>query len=144
MKEKLLAVGLLIGIITMIIGVFTFYLFQESIGGILSISDAMLIIVSLLVAGAATWIVVDRFRNIKAGLPVTDERAKDLFNKASYYAYLTAIWIGVGFVMFEDIIAPFVGKEHLTSGDIVGALVMISAIVLFGSYFFLSRKGNIE
>ena len=133
MKEKLTIV-MGIGIITLVVFTFGFYIFANPS---IELFDIISIPIILIIILSSSYLIYDKFKNIKAGLPSKDERLKLAAYKAGYYGFMSAIWSAVGSNMLSIILFD----KELRGGLVVAAVVLISGIVFMGSYFYFSRKG---
>lgn len=134
MKEKM-TVLLGIGISVCILFTLGFYLLaKESI----EIFDVLsLIIIGILII-TSTYIIWDRYKNLKAGLPAQDERLKLAGYKAGYYGFIAAIWSAIGSNLGYNILFD----QELRGGLVVASVVLVSGIVFMVSYLYFSWKGN--
>ena len=140
MKEKFsIIVG--IGVATLLILVIGFYFIGSSS---LDFYDMLLIIVPIILVLGVITILWDRIKNLKAGLPSADERAKKLHWKAGAYTYYTTIWISVGTLWYNIIFADNLGFPELSAGQVVAIIVLLSALCWFIFQFYFIRKGDIE
>ena len=136
MKEK---IGILIGFILGITVLITLAVWMMNLGTIEYIELGSFVIIIILVA-LAMYIIWDRAKNIRKGLPSKDERLIAISYKAGYYGFMAAIWSAVFGPMLIDIIFG-----HELEGHLVTALVVFtSGIVFISSYLFLSTKGSKE
>jgi len=124
-----------IGITTLVVFTFLFYMLKEPDIGMFEIISVPIILTILL---TSTFIIYDKYKNIKAGLPTQDERLKNAAYKAGYYGFVAAIWSAVGSNMGSIILFD----QELRGGLVVAAVVLISGLVFMGSYFYFSRKGS--
>jgi hypothetical protein len=134
MKEKMTIV-LGIGVTTLVIFTFAFYILANP--GI-DLFDMITIPIILIIVLTSTYLIYDKWKNIKAGLPTKDERLKNAAHKAGYYGFIAAIWSAVGSNMGSIILFD----QELRGGLVVAAVVLISGIVFMISYFYFSRKGD--
>ena len=133
MKDKL---GIIIGAGITILVIFTLYIYliaKESVELFDMISIPIIIILLL----SSTYIIWDRVKNVKKGLPVADERLKIVGYKAGYYAFIAAIWSALG----SNMLSIFLYDQDLRGGLVVAAVVLVSGIVFMLSYLYFSRKG---
>ena len=87
MKDKLgTIVG--IGIITAVIVTLYFYIINA---GNLELSEILPIAIVLILVLSVTYILWDRIKNVKRGLPAQDERLKITNYKACYYGFIASI-----------------------------------------------------
>jgi len=111
--------------------------------GRINLFESLNILIILFLVISATWLLVDRTRNMRAGLPAKDEMTVKLMHKAGYYAYLASIYIALALMWYSDSLEES-GGAGLNAGQVGGAIILLSAIVLMGSYFYLSHKGAAE
>ena len=140
MKEKMSIVAGA-GVTILIIVLIGFFIMGSSS---LELSDILLIIIPIILVIGAVALLWDRIKNLKAGLPSADERAKKLHWKAGAYAYYATIWIAVGALWYNIIFADNLGFPELTAGQIVAVIVLLSAMCWFALQFYFTRQGDIE
>lgn len=134
MKEKLtIIVGA--GIAVLVIFTAVLYLMAKDSIGYLDILAEVIILILII---SSIYLVWDRLKNIRAGLPAKDERLKIAAYKAGYYGFIAAIWSSVGtnlgYIMIFD--------QELRGGLVTASVVLVSGLVFMLSYFYFSRKGN--
>ncbi len=134
MKEKL-SVVLGIGVLVCVVFTFGFYFFAK---GAIELFDVISLSIISIILITSTYIIWDRFKNLKKGLPVQDERMKQLGYKAGYYGFIAAIWSAIGSNMTSIILFD----EELRGGLVVASVVLVSGIVFMLSYLYLAWKGN--
>jgi len=134
MKDKMTAiVGA--GIALMAIFTFAFYLLAKETIELIDIASISIVIILITTSIYLIW---DRVKNLKAGLPAQDERLKIAGYKAGYYGFIAAIWSSVGSNMGSIILFD----QELRGGLVTAAVVLISGIVFMVTYIYFSRKGN--
>jgi len=133
MKDKL---GVILGIGVSILVIFTLFLYLVVKNSVELFDIITIPIVAFLVL-AASYVIYDRMKNIKKGLPVADERLKIVSYKAGYYAFIAAIWSAIG----SNMASIFLYDQDLRGGLVVAAVVLVSGIVFMISYLYLSMKG---
>ena len=99
------------------------------------------ILLILLLVGGATAIMLNKTKDVKAGLPMEDELSKKMGWKAGYYTYLTTLWIVVGLIWYDGLSARW-GMPDLSTEELLGAVVLLSGVVFIGLYFYFSRRGD--
>jgi hypothetical protein len=133
MKEKMTVI-LGIGIAVLVIITLGFYLMANDNIEFFEIYSVLIIVI---LVSSSSYIIWDRIKNLKAGLPAQDERLKLAGYKAGYYGFIAAIWSAVGsnlgYIMLFD--------EELRGGLVTAAVVLISGLVFMFSFFYFSRKG---
>ena len=134
MKDKTTAI-IGIGIGTLVIFTFLFYLIgKESI----ELFDILSIIIVGIIVVTSTYLIWDRVKNLKAGLPAQDERLKQAGYRAGYYGFIAAIWSAVGSNMGSIMLID----QELRGGLVTAAVVLVSGIVFMASYIYFSRIGE--
>ena len=132
-KQKLMII-LGIGITALVVFTFAYYIIgnpEISLFNMISIPIILIIILT------TSYIIHDKLKNIRAGLPTEDERLKTVAYKAGYYGFIAAIWSAVG----SNMLSIMILDQELRGGLVVAAVVLISGLVFIASYLYFSRKG---
>lgn len=88
-------------------------------------------------------IFIKRFKEIKKGLPLEDERSKKVLNLASSRAfYFTLYWL-LAISTFEKFFAELAGLEHLTASQTTGGGILGMALAFLGFWIYYNHKANI-
>lgn len=125
--------------ILVLLGIILYVLGSENI----DVFDLGLIILPIILVIGVIFILKDRVSNIRAGLPVEDERAKKLGWKAGAYSYFATIWLAVG-SMWYNIFAENYELPLLDTFGIVAVIVLGSGIIWMTLFFIFTRKGDVE
>jgi hypothetical protein len=134
MKNKLMILTG-IGLVMLVLLTLTIYLFAKDS---LELVDLPSIAIVLILVATAAYLIWDRVKNLKAGLPAQDERLKIAGYKAGYYGFIAAIWSAVGSNLGYNIIFD----QELRGGLVTAVVVLTSGLVFMASYFYFSRKGE--
>jgi hypothetical protein len=124
-----------IGITTLVVVTLAYYILADPS---IELFDLISIPIILIIVLTSSYIIYDRVKNIKKGLPAQDERLKLAGYKAGYYGFIAAIWSAVGSNMGSIILVD----QELRGGLVTAAVVLVSGIVFMTSYFYFSRKGE--
>ncbi len=124
-----------IGITTLVVVTLAYYILADPS---IELFDLISIPIILIIVLTSSYIIYDRAKNIKKGLPAQDERLKLAGYKAGYYGFIAAIWSAVGSNMGSIIL----NDQELRGGLVTAAVVLVSGIVFMASYFYFSRKGE--
>ena len=124
-----------IGITALVVGTFAYYILANPT---IELFDLISIPIILIIILTSSYIIYDRAKNIKKGLPAQDERLKIAAYKAGYYGFIAAIWSAVGSNMLSIILFD----EELRGGLVTAAAVLISGITFMLAYYYFSRKGE--
>ena len=130
-----IVIALGIGITTLVVFTFLYYIIADPS---IELFDIISISIILIIVLTSSYIIFDRYKNIKKGLPAQDERLKLAAYKAGYYGFVAAIWSALG----SNMISIMLFDQDLRGGLVVAAVVLTSGAVFMLSYFYLSRKGN--
>ncbi len=134
MKDKI-GIGLGIGLVAVVLVTISFFILNAGeieLNEILSIGIVLIIIVSTM------YILWDRIKNVKKGLPAQDERLKLTNYKACSYGFIASIWSAVGSPLISEIIFDYELPGHL----VTAAVVLCGGLAFMISYFYLAWKGN--
>ena len=124
-----------IGITALVVGTFAYYILANPT---IELFDLISIPIILIIILTSSYVIYDRAKNIKKGLPAQDERLKIAAYKAGYYGFIAAIWSAVGSNMLSIILFD----EELRGGLVTAAAVLISGITFMLAYYYFSRKGE--
>ena len=124
-----------IGITALVVGTFAYYILANPT---IELFDLISIPIILIIILTSSYVIYDRAKNIKKGLPAQDERLKIAAYKAGYYGFIAAIWSAVGSNMLSIILFD----EELRGGLVTAAVVLISGITFMLAYYYFSRKGE--
>lgn len=130
------------GVMALVVGTIAFYGLGAASGG-LEIPEIILISTVIVLVALASYASIERFRTFKAGLPLKDERENKLWHKAGYYAYLVTIYLVLGLSWFSDELREVIGPDF-DIGVFSGIVILVSASVFLGLYFYFRRTGKIE
>jgi hypothetical protein len=134
MKDK---IGIVVGIGIAVLVLVTLSLYVISAGNI-ELSEITSIGIVLILVSSATFILWDRLKNIRKGLPAKDERLVQVDYRAGYYGFIAAIWSAVG----SNLLAGIIWDIELEGSHVSAVVVLVSGFVFVTSYLYLSRKGD--
>jgi len=134
MKSKLeIIVG--IGIAVCVVVTLAFYLLNA---GSLEISEIGLSFVVIILVVFASFVLWDRLKNVKKGLPSKDERLVLINYKAGFYGFIAAIWSAVG----SNLLVNIIFNQELEGGYVAAIVVIVSGLVFAISYLVMYMKGE--
>lgn len=117
--------------------IFTLYLYLMAKDSI-ELFDVITVPIVLLLVLSVIYLMWDRIKNMNAGLPVEDERVKNMSYRAGYYAFIVAIWSAIG----SNMLSIFLYDKDLRGGLVVAAVVISSGVVFMGYYLYSMHKGR--
>jgi len=134
MKDKM-EIILGIGVAAMVIVTLSLYALKvETLG----LNEIILIGIVLILVVFAIYILWDRMKSAKKGLPAKDERLIIINYKAGYYGFIAAIWSAVFCPLFFEILFDY----ELPGSRVTAVVVIVSGLVFVASYLYMARKGN--
>ena len=134
MKDK---IGIIVGIGIAVLVLVTLYFFVRNADN-LELNEILSILLVLILVTSVVYILWDRIKNIKKGLPAQDERLKITNYKACYYGFIASIWSAIGAPLISGIFFNYELEGHY-----VTAIVVLSGGLAFMiSYLYLAWKGN--
>jgi hypothetical protein len=92
----------------------------------------------IVLVASAGYILWDRIKNIRKGLPGKDERTISISYKAGYFGFIAAIWSAV----FSPVLIDIMIGYELDGGDVAAIVVLIGGFVFVVSYLYLFWKGK--
>ena len=134
MKDK---IGIIAGIGISVAVLVTLYFYITNVGNLELVEILSIGIVVILVA-SAMYIILDRLKNVKKGLPAQDERLKLTNYKACYYGFIASIWSAVGAPTITSIVFDYELPGHL----VTAVVVLCGGLTFIISYLYLAWKGN--
>ena len=124
-----------IGIAAMVLGSLYFFIAG---GGSLELEELFPIGIALILVLSAMYILCDRMKNVRKGLPAQDERLKLINYKACSYGFIASIWSAVGAPLLSGILFDYELEGHY----VTAAEVLCGGIAFFISYIYLAWKGE--
>ena len=139
-KNRLIAIVAVLGFGLLVMLSFAIMVVQSdgySIGNIMAVIAPFLIMIFI------SFFVLRRYKDVKKGLPLDDERSKKVMTMASSRAFYVSLYWLLAISMLEEFFANIVGLEHLSASQTVGGgiLGMAMAFIIFWIYY--DRKGNL-
>jgi hypothetical protein len=125
--------GIVLGVMITLAVIVTMGLYVMSAGfDIGSLSTSFIVII---IVGLAAFVIFDRAKSVKRGLPAQDELSKKTMQKAGYYAWMVTIYLALA--------ASYLSDEYGIIGRHVGFIIIVgSALIFFAFYFWFSWRGD--
>ena len=124
-----------IGIAAAVIVTLSFFIINA---GKLELNEILSIGIVLIIVGAAAYILWDRIKNVKKGLPAQDERLKLTNYKACSYGFIASIWSAFVVPLLSEFLFDYEMPGHYVSA----AVVLCGGLTFMISYFYLVWKGS--
>jgi hypothetical protein len=136
MKDKIgILVG--IGIAAAVLVTVLFYLLNA---GNLELNEFFSIGIAVILVVSALYLLWDRIKNIKRGLPTQDERLRIINYKACSYGFIASIWSAVGAPLLFGILFD----SELEGHYVTAIVVLCGGLTFMLSYLYLAWTGNSE
>jgi len=133
MKDKI-GIVLGIGIAAAVLVTLSFFVLNA---GNLELNEIFPIGIVVILVASAMYILWDRIKNVKKGLPAQDERLKLTNYKACSYGFIAAIWSAVGAPLISGILFDYELQGH----HVTAVVVLCGGLAFIVSYLYLARKG---
>ena len=134
MKDKK---GIVIGIGIAVAVILTLCLFVLNVGN-LELNEIISIGVVLILVTSAMYILWDRIKNVKKGLPAQDERLKLTSYKAGNYGFIASIWSAVFIPLVIEALFDYELPGHL----VTAVVVLCGGLTFMITYLYLAWKGK--
>jgi hypothetical protein len=134
MKDK---IGIILGLLVTSLVLITLAFYIMNIGSI-EITELLSLAIVIILVLAASYVIWDRAKNVRKGLPSKDERLININYKAGYYGFIAAILSSFISQFIADILLGYELEGH----HITAIVVLVSGFVFVTSYLYLARKGN--
>jgi len=84
-----------------------------------------------------------RYKDIKEGMPLEDERSKKVITQAAAKSFYFSLYWLLAISWFESFFADkLFGLEKLDAGQVIGGGIAGMAIFFFAFWFYYDRKGK--
>ena len=110
----------------------------------LNIGEIFTIVIPLVLIVFMVFFVGRRYRSIKAGMPLEDERSKKVMTKtAAMSFYITLYWL-LFISWLKGPIARMLDLEYLDAGQTSAVAILGMAVVFFGFWLYYNKKGKLD
>jgi len=134
MKDK---IGIVVGIGIAALVLVTLYFYVQNAGN-LELNEILPLLIVVILVALVIYILWDRIKNIKKGLPAQDERLKLTNYKACYYGFIASIWSAVIAPLASGIFFDYeLGGHYVTA-----VVVLCGGLAFIVSYLYMAWKGK--
>jgi len=110
----------------------------------LNIEEILTIIIPLVLIVFMSFFVRRRYMDIKAGMPLEDERSKKIMNKTAAMSFYTTFYWLLLISWLKGPIARMLGLEYLDAGQTTAVAILGMTVVFFGFWLYYNKKGKID
>ena len=133
-KSNIMSIIAIAGIMLAVVVTMGFYTANAE----MNLAEIFMILTIITIIGFAAYVMYNKLKAEKRGLPPSDELAKKVSWKAGYYTWIFTIWLAVATQWFD-----FFGLPELLARHVVALIVLGSGMMFFISYFWFNRKGDV-
>lgn len=140
-KKKLI----LIAIVTVmfLLGVIASGYFDLS-NNLLDSKGTLFYIVPLLLVVFMIFFITRRYKDVKSGMPLEDERSKQVMLKAAAFSFQATLYWLLAISMFEPVFAKILfGVNTLDASQTVGGAITGMAFFFFVSWIYYDKNGKL-
>ena len=110
----------------------------------LNAGDMLGIFIPLLLVVFMTFLILRRYRDIKQGMPLEDERSRKVIIQAAAKSFYVSLYWLLCISFFESFFAnKLFGLEHLDAGQTVGGGIAGMAVAFSIFWIYYDRKGKL-
>jgi len=140
MKKDKLRIILMSIVSVLLLGTISLYAYQVISGGEVNLGSLIAFIIPLLIIVFMAFFIIRRYRDIKSGMPLEDERSKRVMTQAASKSfYVTLYWL-LFISFFESSLAGAFGAEHLDASQTVGGGILGMAVAWFVFWLYYNKK----
>lgn len=141
-KDKIKLIFLAILTITVLLTV-ALYGFKMAIKQELNPGNLIALIIPLIIMGFMAFLIFRRYKDIKTGLVVEDERSKKVMTKAAAQSfYISLYWLLI-ISWLEPFFAKIANLDRLDASQAISGGIGGMAIIFFISWFYNNKKGEL-
>lgn len=138
LKLKLSVIILLTA--TMILGVIFYGMYSSFAEEY--VQSIIVLIISIAMMIIAVWIFRRESKNVKAGLPLEDERSKLIKQKAAAYSYYVSLYYLLGLMWYNIIAQNFLSLPRMDTEAALGVGIGGIIILFFVIWLIVSKRGD--
>lgn len=143
-KDKKRLMLLTVLTITFVAGVALFG-FEAFSRGELDTENLFSMAIPLMLAGFMVVFIFRRFKDVKQGMPLEDERSKKVMTQAAAKAFFVSLYWLLVISWLEGFFArKLFGTEQLDAGQTVSVGIVGMAVFIAAFWFYYSRKGRLD
>ena len=126
--------------VTMILGVIFYGMYSSFADEY--VQSIVVLIISVAMMIIAIWIFRKESKNVKAGLPLEDERSKQIKQKAAAYSYYASIYYLLGLMWYNIIAQNFLSLPRMDTEAALGVGIGGIIILFFVIWLIVSKRGD--
>jgi len=132
------AITLTVSATTVIYGYMIFLRNEINLGSLIAISILLIVIVFMI------FFVMRRYKDIKQGMPLEDERSNKVVTKAAAQSFYVSLYWLLAISWFESFFAQkLFGGQHLDAGQAVGGGIAGMAVIFFIFWWYYNKQDKL-
>ena len=140
MKKDKLRLILMTMVTGLVAATIALYAYQVVSKGEITIGGLIAFLIPFLIIFFMIFFIVSRYKDVKAGMPLEDERSKKVMNRAAAMSfYVTLYWL-ILISFFEDSFAKMFGVEQLTVSQTTGGGIAGMAVFFFIFWLYYHKR----
>lgn len=141
-REKRHLILLILLTISLLVGIGAYGYFAL-IQGEMDRGSIISMVVPLLLVVFMSFVIYRRFKDVKQGMPLEDERSRKVMTIAGAKSFFITLYWLLAISMFEDFFAGVAGLENLDAGQTVGLGISGMAVLFFVTWLYYNKKGKL-
>ncbi len=108
------------------------------------LGSSIAFIIPFLIVFFMVFFIVRRYKDVKEGMPLEDERSRKVMTQAAAKSFYVSLYWLLFISWFESFFArTLFGLEHLTASSTVGGGIAGMAVAFFIFWIYYNRKGKL-
>jgi magnesium-transporting ATPase (P-type) len=139
-KFRLIIIGILTFTVLLGAGLYGYIMFDQ---GDANWANVMILAVPFIIIVFMAFFVLRRYKDVKKGMPLEDERSKKVMTLAAARAFYVSLYWLLFISWFESLFAKLFGLDNLTASQTVGGGIAGMALLFFIFWIYYDRKGKL-
>jgi len=109
----------------------------------INIGSLIAFVIPLIVVLFMVFFIRNRYKDIKEGMPLEDERSRKVTTKAAAMTFYISLYWLLFISFFEKSFAQMAAVEKLDAGQTTGIAIAGMAITFFAAWLYYNKKGKL-
>lgn len=141
-KDKLRIIGMVI-LTCLVLGTGLLYMATIFTKGKINLENFFPFIIILIAVLFMVYFIKHKYRDVKEGMPLEDERSRKVMTQAAAMTFYVSIYWLLAISFFEDFFAKITNVEKLDVGQTIGIGIAGMTICFIVAWFYYNRKGKL-
>lgn len=108
----------------------------------INLGNSIAFIIPIIAVLFMVFFIRSRFRDVKAGIPLEDERSRKVMTQTAATTFYVSFYWMLFISFFESTFAKMFGMEYLDAGQTVGGAIAGMTIFFIIFWFYYNKKGT--